>query len=472
MIEYMGLMCISAVLKQAGHTVEVFIDNQTNENRFIRQLAKFEPDAVAFSIMTPSAPWAIRIGKRVKEEIGALTVYGNVHAITSPEIIHNEGVDIVCIGEGENGMLELCNALDKGDDYTHIENFWVKTDDGVVRNPMRQELVAPDEMPFHDCQLYHKYSVFRHSHYLRVLTGRGCPFNCSFCANPVLREHYGAKRYIRKLSPERAIAEIEHTIRKHPTKVKTIFFIDEVLWVRNEWLREFLSLYKERIGLPFVANFRFGPIQEEDIELLAGAGAFGMAVSIETADEQQRKVLLNKPVTNKDVLQVTGWMHKHGVPFGLSAFFGLPGVTFEDHVQQLAFYRKVNPLYLWTTFFQPYAKLALSQHDEVKRHMPEDKEFPVTLHQDMYLDLPDRDRLVNLKKVYFLCMKFPWLQPLLLWLTRFRIPLLFDMAFMAHFTYYIFRVEGVSLLHFLVHLKTFAINPLLRKTHGTLIRRK
>ncbi len=60
-------------------------------------------------------------------------------------------------------------------------------------------------------------------------------------------------------------------------------------------------------------------------------------------------------------------------------------------------------------------------------------------------------------------MKFPWLEPLLVWLTRFRIPLLFDFLFFLHFTYYVFVFERVSPIQWLVHLKVFALNPLLRK---------
>ena len=87
MIEYMGLMYISAVLKKAGHVVEVFIDEQTDERRFLAELASFKPDIVGFSILTPSVPWALETGRRVKETIGAVTVYGNVHAIVCPQII-------------------------------------------------------------------------------------------------------------------------------------------------------------------------------------------------------------------------------------------------------------------------------------------------------------------------------------------------------------------------------------------------
>ena len=463
MVEQMGVMCVSAVLKDAGHTTEIFFDDQRRPDRFMKELADFEPDIVAFSILTPSAPWALRMVKRVKQELDAITVFGNVHAIVCPAIIEEPGVDIVCLGEGEFPMRDLCARIDAGEEYSSIDGFWVKTDTGIVKNPMCAELVDLDAMPFHDRPLYDKYAFFRHSRYLRLVLGRGCPFRCTFCTNPVMADKYGRKRYVRKLSPERAIAEIEHTIRNRPAKVKFIFFADEVFWVTNAWLREFCALYKERIRIPFCGAFRFGPIAEEDVQLMAEAGCKAVAFAFETGDEKQRRELMNKNVSDELILELSGLLRKCNISYCASAFFGLPGDTFNDHIQRLAFYRKANPTYLWTTFFQPYPGVSLSEHPEVKKALPEAKAFEAPLHGDMYLDLPDRERLVALKKVYFLCMKFPWLEPLLVWLTRFRIPLLFDFLFFLHFTYYVFVFERVSPIQWFVHLKVFALNPLLRK---------
>src|SRR5687768_444139 len=100
-VEYMGFMSMSAVLKQAGHTVELFIDDQSNEDAFDADVKAFRPDIVGFSILSPSVPWALNTARRLKSEIATLTIFGNVHAITSPQIIDDPCVDIVCLGEGE-----------------------------------------------------------------------------------------------------------------------------------------------------------------------------------------------------------------------------------------------------------------------------------------------------------------------------------------------------------------------------------
>jgi len=57
-----------------------------------------------------------------------------------------------------------------------------------------------------------------------------------------------------------------------------------VFWVKNEWLREFLTLYKERIGLPFAAYFRFGAVSEEEIKLMAEAGIDAIYIATETGN--------------------------------------------------------------------------------------------------------------------------------------------------------------------------------------------
>lgn len=469
-IEYMGYMCLSAVLKQAGHEVEVFIDEQTNRTRFISEVAAFRPDVICFSLLTPSVPWALRLAPMLKDATNAVVIAGNVHVAMCPEIVEEPGIDIACLGEGEMPMLQLCAAIDAGASIADIPGVWVKTAEGIQKNPKLEDTVDMDAAPYLDRPLYNKYRYFRSAFTLRIMLGRGCPFRCSFCSNPVMMDKLGGMRkFVRKRSPENAVAEIEHLIRNHTRKVRYIQFTDEVFWVRNDWLREFLVLYKERIGLPFKANFRFGGLTEEDVKLIAWAGGQSFLLAVETADEEQRRGLMNKPVTNEQILRLAEWMHKYRISFGASSFFGLPGRDAEAHRKQLSFYRQIRPKYLWTTFFQPYPGLALTSHPEMKPLLPEGRDFnSYMFYQELYLNLPDAVRLTNLRKAYFFMMKYPRLEGPLYWMTQFKIPVFFDLLFLfGYCTSFILWWDKLSLYQWFYNFKLFLLNPVLRRTQPT-----
>lgn len=473
MVEYMGYMQMSAVLKAAGHVVEVFFDPQDRRKSLIHELKAFGPDIVGFSVLTPGVAWALATGCDVHQEIGALTIAGSVHAMLNPEeLINHPGMDMVCIGEGEDCLLELCKAIDTHAPYDHIEGLWVRTEAGIQKNPAQKDLVAPDRLPYIDRRMYDKYRFFKYSPYLRVMAGRGCPFRCAFCSNGVLTDHFGGPRkYIRKRSPLKAVEEIKFLVARRPRKVKYIIFTDEVLWVETEWLEAFLGLYKKEIGIPFMANLNLGNTDEKTIRLLADAGAKAVSLSTETADETQRRDLLNKPVTDKRIFHIAALLKKHHIMFGSSVFFGLPGDTVDDHLRHLAFFRRLKPTYLWTAFFQPYPGLPLTKDPAVAAMFSGHSCFQSTLHHDMVLNLPDRDRLTRLKKVYYLMYRFPFLEAPLKKLIGFNVPLLFDVLFMSHFTFYMFVAEKISFSQFLFHLKTFGLTPLL-KGHASLQRCK
>ena len=382
LIEYMGYMQMASVLQAEGHEVEVFFDDQLHPEQFVGEVAAFRPDVIGFSVLTPSRSWAIRTAGALKSSTAAVTVVGNVDAILNGEAFVDDGAfDLICTGEGELAMVDLCRCIDAGEEWSTISGFWHVRAGSVQRNEKRGELVDMEVLPLIDRSIYDKFSFFRRSPYLRVYAGRGCPFRCSFCSNTTMTDAYGGlKTYLRKNTPEGFVRHIEELVASRPNTIRRIFIIDEVLWFDRTWLREFLELYRDRVGIPFTMNFKFnGGVREEDVRLMGEAGAVAVCVATETGDEELRRGLLNKPVSNAHILEVAGWMHKYGVDFGSSAFFGLPGQTFEHHIKELEFYRKVGPRYLWTTFFQPYPGIRLTQEDSIAAVRPDGSEFDSTV---------------------------------------------------------------------------------------------
>lgn len=471
MVESIGYMSMAAVLKAQGHTVDVFYCDPFNQHVTLGEVQRFQPDIVGFSVLTPSVSFLLGIAHKVKQRTRALTIFGNIHTLLCPEIIEKPCVDMVCLWEGETVLSQVCAQLDAKMPYQHIKGLWAKENGQIIKNEMPADLVDLDALPFYDRDMYDKYSFFRHSEYLRISLGRGCPASCAFCHSSFLRQHYGGGRYVRKMSPERAIEEIRYQVKRRK-KVKFIFFTDEVFWISKDWLRRFLKMYQENFAIPFSANFHFTSIEESDIKLFAEARVNNLIFAVESGDERVRSSLLHKYVKDRDIFKVAEWMRAQRIAYVSSAMFGLPQMSFDAHVAQVDFYRRLKPAYVWTVFFQAYPGLELTQHPDIRLQAINQKEFAPTVHHDMSVKGKDAYQLENLKKVYFLCIAFPWMSGFLISLSKLRLPIIFDLLFMIHFSYYIYRFERVSFFQFLIHVKVFGINPLLCKMRTFFLSKK
>ncbi|OSM01921.1 putative radical SAM domain-containing protein [Magnetofaba australis IT-1] len=440
MSEFISYMSLSAVLKQAGHEVAVFVDSGGQSERMQEQLRGFEPDLIGFSLMTASVAWALEQAGRIKRWFDGPIIVGGVHAHIDPEFIRHPQIDIQCIGEGEYVLRDLADCLSRGDAYDHLPGLSVKRNGQVIVNPAAAELIELDQLPYLDQELYAELPYFRERRSLVFKLGRGCPFRCAFCANAVDLDLFGP-RYVRKMSPQRAIAEIEHAVARHqPREVR---LHDENLWNSNAWLREFLQLYKARVNLPYAAAFRFGPIQEADVRLLGEAGKAYLIFAVECADEEERRSVLNKQVSNAHIVQAAEWLRRYNVTFCATALFGLPGETVAARVRDLAFYRRLGAGFVSTAFISYLPGAAISTQPAVRDALLDGVGFGKSFHREMSLDLPERLQLTNLKKVYNVMVRYPAMQRPLLWLTRFPIPVLFDLIFLVNY-YFGFDLNKVG----------------------------
>ena len=121
MFEYFGPMYISAVLKKAGHEVDMVIPKDKHYINEIRGAG-----LVALSCMSSGHQWYLNRAREIKKQLGVTIIFGGPHPTFFPEIINQPCVDYICIGEGEYAILDLANALEKGGDTEHIPDIWTK----------------------------------------------------------------------------------------------------------------------------------------------------------------------------------------------------------------------------------------------------------------------------------------------------------------------------------------------------------
>lgn len=442
--EYLGVMYISALLKRHGHVVDMFIANG-NEEKTIDEIAAFKPDIVGFPCTTGLHRWALAFAAKVKGEIPCKVLFGGAHATYFPEVINEPPVDIICRSEGEYAVLELLEKINHGADLTDTLNCWFKVDGEIIRNEQRPLVADLDQLPFPDRELYiTKYPFLKRSQ-KAFLGGRGCPFDCTFCFNHALIKLYKGKgRVVRCRSVDNLLAEVKEVISRY--KLKTVYMQDDTFILNKKWVAEFVEKYKQEIGLPFVCLIRADLADEDIIRKLREAGCKNVFFGIEAGSEDLRNSLLKKKVTDEEIKNVARLLKKYGIKFRTYNMLGLPGETLADAFKTVSLNAEIGTDYPWCALFHPFPGTELAEYAKEKGLLEEsvDTACP-SFFKESIIKSEHKRELINLQKLFFYGVKFPWAMPLIKRLIRLRPNIIFDLAFLASYGWCYLFSENLSL---------------------------
>jgi anaerobic magnesium-protoporphyrin IX monomethyl ester cyclase len=362
---YHGLGYISSFLKAHGHEVSlIYLEAEPEREPFLAELARHSPDVVAFSTTTQQHPFAEQCARWIKATAPEIvTVAGGTHPTLAPErVMANHDIDFISTGEGEFPMLRLVERLEKGEDASDLQGFWVRKGDQILRNPGEPLIEDLDIIPYADRELFDFATILaRNGGWVDMMAGRGCPYQCSYCANPgLLKKFRGLGKYVRYRSVENVLGEIEQIVTTY--KVTTLNFQDDVFTLDHDWTRAFCEAYKKRFKIPFWVNTRVERVQEEEIvRMLAEAGCTGIRVGLESGNEQLRKNILKRRMSNQLIRDTFALVKKYGMETYTCNMIGVPGETLEMIKETIDLNRELTPSQLQFSVFHPYPMTEL--HD-------------------------------------------------------------------------------------------------------------
>jgi radical SAM superfamily enzyme YgiQ (UPF0313 family) len=344
-IESTGLRILSACLKQAGfETRIVFLpdicgpmsgsgyDEERVPARALEQIAGLCEGAalIGIGLMTSSFGLARRLTQSLRTTVSVPIVWGGIHPTLCPEECLRYA-DLVCIGEGEQTVVELVERVVAGGDPRNVHTLaWLDADGALVQNP-RYPLVSDlDRLPFPDYDwtdhhMLHEGQVVpctRALMYLllteladwteapayNVLTARGCPHRCTYCANDAMRRVYPHWGKLRRRSPENVIAEIQ-AVRARLPEIGAITVRDETfLSSPKSYVEAFCGRYRVEVGLPFRAYTTPLAVEPSKVCLLFDAGLDVLMMGIQTGASHIQE-LYDRPFTNEQVIRAARAIH-------------------------------------------------------------------------------------------------------------------------------------------------------------------
>lgn len=346
----LGIAYIAAVLEENGIDVKI-IDGSALEmswEELEREIPKYSPDIIAVTAVTPTIDQALRTARIAKNTCpDAYIVLGGYHpTFTYNELLKNDFVDIVICGEGEYTMLELAETIESDGDLRKVKGIVTKD----FKTPPRPIIENLDEIPFPARHLLpmDKYKILNSKLPVGTLiSGRGCPFKCSFCASAAL---HGPKLRLR--SAENIVDEMEHLINDHDADM--IAFMDDTFTVNKKRVEEICTDMKKRnLDIYWGCTARVDTLSRNILQKMKDAGCITLFVGVESAD-QQRLDDLNKQTTIEKIKKTFELTKELDVRTIASAVLGMPGDNRQSIKNTIKFVKSLNPSYAVFSLATPY----------------------------------------------------------------------------------------------------------------------
>lgn len=417
--EFLGTMALSSLLKQHSHTVDLMIENDPKV--IADYVAQNPQDIIGAYTVSGTHKWVLETFYHLKQKSNALLIAGGPHPTFFPEFVEEPAVDAICVGEGEGAIIELAECVDTGQPIDSIQNIGVKINGSIKINPLRPLVSDLNELPTPDRDLYYKkYSILRKSPSKHFITGRGCPFNCTFCSNKAYKELYcGLGRMVRQPDPKKICDEINQTHKNYP--LKSVRFDDEVFLLDEKWLLEFLDRYKKEVGLPFSCLIRADIATAAAIEAMKSAGCYIAYFGLESGNDYIRNEILGKNISRDQIIDTARLLRKNKIKIGTFNMVGMPGETFENAWETVRLNQIIQSDYPWCSIIQPYPGTALEKYARSLGVLDTDygvNDLNQSYFNDTVLKNPESDSLVALQKLFYLAVKFPRLEKPIRWAAK------------------------------------------------------
>ena len=281
-----GMLSIATLLKKNGFIVKCLKNMELsclNYSEKKEYLKKLNPKVIGFNINSDNIYNVKYIARDIKKWLPNTIILlgGPLVGIIKDSILNETSFDMAIVGEGEFSTLKLCEKIIKNKgNYENIEGLIYRDKKGkIFMNSIAEPIEVLDILPPIDYSLTNKTRGFSYS------SGRGCPYNCSFCFRGVHGKGY---RYV---SSKRVINDIISTCEKYNSTFVGI--MDDTFVAnpqRTKEICEGLKIEKANRNLDFAlfCEARIDTLYRhpELIPILKNAGFMKIQLGIENGNQE------------------------------------------------------------------------------------------------------------------------------------------------------------------------------------------
>lgn len=350
----LGILYLSAYLKQQGVETSVYDTTFSSFNELKKYLLDNTPQYLALYANLITKINLIKIINFVKSN----PQLSNTKIILGgPDVTYNfenylkNGAEYIVIGEGEQTLFELVDALKNKTDLSKVNGIAYKENGQIITTPPRIKIKNIDELPQPDREAIdlHKYlDVWKKNHgknTMSISTQRGCPYTCKWCSTAVYGQSY------RRRSPELVANEIEDVIKQY--NPDSLWFVDDVFTVSHKWIDGLHTEFKNRnLKIAFECITRAERLNEDVLLKLKEMGCEKIWIGAESGS-QKIVDLMDRKVKVETVREMIIKAQNIGIDAGTFIMVGYPNETFSDIKQTVKHLKIASPKQFTITVTYP-----------------------------------------------------------------------------------------------------------------------
>ncbi|MGB0525724.1 MAG: B12-binding domain-containing radical SAM protein [Flammeovirgaceae bacterium] len=359
----LGTLYAAAVMQQHAHEVNVFDTNLKDSPTEIQPiLTQFNPhyfiiyddgfNYLTKMCLTVMREAAFQMIKRAKAQ-GCTVLISSSDSSDHYQTYLEEGADIVLIGEAEDTLQEVIQALEAKDrslssikGLAYLENNEVQF---TGKRPVIRQLDALPRPAWElvDLAPYRTIWLEKHGYFsLNLGTTRGCPFKCNWCAKPIYGNRYNSH------SPERIVADIDYLITRY--QVDHFWMCDDIFGLKPGWVQQFNALVQDRkLQFSYKIQSRADLLLEADtIQALAASGLDTVWIGAESGSQRILDAM-DKGTTLTQISDATKLLKQHGIKVAFFLQFGYLDEQKEDIQKTVQMVRRLAPDYIGVSVSYP-----------------------------------------------------------------------------------------------------------------------
>jgi radical SAM superfamily enzyme YgiQ (UPF0313 family) len=350
----LGLLYLSAYLKRAGFSVEVFDSTFGEVDALVRRFADGPGGVVGIYTNLMTRRNVLRVVGAAKAHRWTVVLGGPESANYLLEYL-DAGADVIVTGEGEVTLSELLSTLPgHGAHRLHgVAGIAFRDETGaIVRNAERTRVPDIDTLPFPDREaidhsLYlNAWKTHHGASSVNLITARGCAYRCNWCSHAV----YGHSH--RRRSPANVADEMQWIIDRYDPD--QVWYADDVFTISHPWLASYTAELERRgIHKPFETITRADRLQNEGaVKLLCDLGCYRIWIGSESGSQ---KILdsMQRGVSVEQVRRSCRLAQAHGIQVGMFLMWGYEGEDLDDIAATVEHVKASNPDIFFTTVSYP-----------------------------------------------------------------------------------------------------------------------